>query len=496
MSRKQRNVASVVTPQMIETYLRSRQASPIDLTPERLRLHLDAFERGWLQPLAQTMEQIKDLDDLLPILSFKREVAPAVHGWEVLTVDDSATAKRHKKAIEDFYNNVRCVNAVDEDERGEMSLLLRQMMFAVGYRYSLHEINWLDLGNLITAEFRYVPLQFFERRTGRLRFCPTLMDYNGIPLEPERWLVTVGQGIMKACAIAYYYKHQPLRDWLIYCAKHGMPGTAGKTTAQPGSDQWKAMEVAVAAFAAEFAAVMSKDDSIEPIDLTAKGNIPHPALVDRMDRALTILWRGGDLSTMSSVKGEGRGASLMEGEMEMLDAADSMMLSEALRMYVDRPLIMRRFGQTPLAYISICTGTKTDSKQEMEIDNHFYNMGVALSRRDLYERHNRAAPKDEEDTVQKLPTDPLLPTEPAANEAQPPSEKLIERVNDQYIKALAADTRPLAERLAALLVIDDDNELTAAIQELEKDFPEIAGQVLDADASVKVLDDAQKEAMA
>ena len=484
-------VHSLITPSMVEQYMRSRMASPIDLTPEKLRSQLDAFDRGWLRPLAQTMEQIKQLDDLLPVLSFKREVCPAVHGWEVLTTNDSAEAKRHKKALEDFYNNVRCVNAVDEDEQGEMSLLLRQMMHAVGYRYAAHEINLIDYGSFISGEFRYVPLQFFERRTGRLRFCPSLADYDGIPLEPGRWLVTVGQGIMRSCSIAYYYKHQPLRDWLIYCAKHGMPGTAGKTSAQPGSDQWKAMERAVAQFAAEFAAVMSKDDTIEAIDLTASGNIPHPALVDRMDRALTILWRGGDLSTMSSTQGEGRGASLMGDEMEVLDAADCMMLSEALRMYVDRPLIQRRFGRAPLAYISIRTGTKSDTKQELETDKTLHELGVPLSLNGIYERYNRAAPKNAADAIAKwqpipgtLETTLEAEAPAAANEAAEQPDPVPAAARSAIALAVAHDIQPAADRLVNLLETTPDADLLSALKNFQtSELPELAAAALNNPAS-------------
>ena len=32
---------------------------------------------------------------------------------------------------------------------------------------------------------------------------------------------------MEACSIAYLFKHLPLRDWLVYCERNGMPGVRG-----------------------------------------------------------------------------------------------------------------------------------------------------------------------------------------------------------------------------------------------------------------------------
>jgi hypothetical protein len=62
-------------------------------------------------------------------------------------------------------------------------------------------------------------------------------------------MVTVGEGLMFSCAIAWMFKNLPLKDWAIYCNRHGMPGIKGTTPAERGSPEWTAMEDAVAQFA-------------------------------------------------------------------------------------------------------------------------------------------------------------------------------------------------------------------------------------------------------
>lgn len=372
------------------------------LTPERLKAQHEAFYSGNLRPFSATQEQIIRKDDLLPGVVGKRTRAPCVLGYEILTTENSDRAEQHRTVLTHLYNNLKCTNVVDQNERGGVALLLRQMMSAVGFRYAAHEVLWKISPDGITAELRFAPLYFFENTSGRLRFLPSDSEFYGLDLDPGRWLITVGEGLMVACSIAYLFKHYPLRDWLIYCGRHGMPGICGETTAAPGSQEWKAMESAVADFAAEFAAVYSTGDSINKIDLTAQGELPYPKLIERMDRMMASLWRGADLSTMSSGTGtHGSGASLQGSEAEILEASDAMMLSEALNEYLDTWAIRYYLGdEEPLAYIQMKTSTRKNVEQDLKVDLELHEMGFPLSLRSISERYNRPLPK---------PGDSLLP---------------------------------------------------------------------------------------
>jgi hypothetical protein len=66
----------------------------------------------------------------------KRKKAIARHGWTVLPArelqpSEEAESKRHIATLEYFYRNLDCSNAIDTNERGGFSLLVRQMMDAV-----------------------------------------------------------------------------------------------------------------------------------------------------------------------------------------------------------------------------------------------------------------------------------------------------------------------------------------------------------------------------
>ena len=341
-----------------------------------------------------------------------------------------------------------------------MSLLLRQMMHAVGYRYAAHEINLIDYGSFISGEFRYVPLQFFERRTGRLRFCPVAgrLRWNSPGARPLAGHRGAGYyALLQHCLLL----QTPAPPRLAHLLRQNMacPAPQAKQAHNPAPTNGRPWKEPWAQFAAEFAAVMSKDDTIEAIDLTASGNIPHPALVDRMDRALTILWRGGDLSTMSSTQGEGRGASLMGDEMEVLDAADCMMLSEALRMYVDRPAHPAPLRPRPACLHlhphrhQVRHQTRTRNRQDPPRTWH-----SALPERHLRAlqprrpekrsgRHCKRAGRFPERW--KPPWRPRPPQQRTKH--PPPAPDPLEQASQLYAAARAQDLKPLAERLAYII---------------------------------------------
>ncbi len=258
---------------------RNSAFSPIrNLTPDSLGRQLEAFHAGNFSRVARTWEAIELRDDVLQSVAYKRKSAASRHGYQIDPLDDSNTARRHAETLEDFYANLTAVNALDENERGGFNLLARQMMDAVGKKYAVHEIVWKTRQNRLSAQFRFVPLWFFENTTGRLRFLPA-PHQTPVSLRDGQWLVTVGPGIMEASSVAFMFKHLPLRDWLTYSERNGMPAVRGVTEAVPGSPEWDSAREAVEAFGAEFRALMSRGTIIEAIDLTARGDLPYPHLV-------------------------------------------------------------------------------------------------------------------------------------------------------------------------------------------------------------------------
>jgi phage gp29-like protein len=374
------------------------------LTPDSLSNMLDGFAAGYLKSAALTWDAIERRDDVIQGVAGKRKKSVSRLNWEILTTDGSDLAKSQKLALEYFYDNLTATHACDGNERGGLGLLVRQMMDAIGKKYAVHEMifdphtsarHGSDNSNnfQLTATFRFVPLWFFENHGGRLRFLANEGATEGVDLEPGAWLVTVGDGLMEACSIAYLFKHLPLRDWLVYCERNGMPGVKGVTDAPPNSTQWERARDAVEDFGAEFHALMSRGTDIEAIDLSSRGELPYPALIDRMDRAISALWRGSDLTTLS--RQNGTGASLQADETTILEEDDAAMISETLNAQVDRFVIGYLFGNEDVrAYIHMIPSIRKNIRDEIALYKDLYNLGVPLALDDIRERFSLSTPTD------------------------------------------------------------------------------------------------------
>ncbi|MEO0796518.1 MAG: DUF935 family protein [Verrucomicrobiota bacterium] len=347
--------------------LKSRRSAfnPVrSLSPESLIRKLDSFHSGNLAEAARLWETIEQRDDIIKAVSSKRKKSPGRFGWEITTHSNSPKALQHKAALEHFYRSLNCTNAVDENQRGGLNLLLTQMMDAVGKHYAVHEIVWEPRAGqepMLTASFRFVPLWFFENSTGRLRFQTDQSQTRAESLNEGEWMVTTGEGLMEASSIAYLFKHLPLRDWLVYCERNGMPGVRGTTDATPGSAEWDAAREAVQSFGAEFNALMSHGTDIQAIDLSSSGSLPYPELINRMDQAIATLWRGAPMGTITE---NGAGISLQARETALIERDDIIQLSETLNKQVDRYVIKHLFNEEPHATIRILPPESQETTQQ------------------------------------------------------------------------------------------------------------------------------------
>lgn len=415
---------SIVTPERINRGIQARFNPIRGLTPESLSRQLDEFHAGNFRVIGQTWESIERRDDVLQGVASKRKKAVARLDWEIATIDDSPQAQAQRAALEYFYNNLNATNAIDQNQSGGIAMLVEQMMDAIGKRYATHEIVWQPLTNseleienqdgkpqipnqqsYLTAQFRFVPIWFFENRTGRLRYIDNPSAIEGIDMPEGQWMITVGEGLMESCSVAYMYKHLPLRDWLIYSERNGMPGVRGVTDALPGSREWELAREAVENFGSEFSALMNRGTEIEAIDLSSRGDLPYAALVERMDRAMVALWRGADLSTFSARGGVG--ASVQQSETALLEEHDARMIAETLNAQVDRHVIHHLFGNvSPRAYFHIKTDSRKDIAQDLKIYRELWEMGAPIGIDQLMEHFGIPKPRENEPIITTAPTLP------------------------------------------------------------------------------------------
>lgn len=384
------------------------------LTLERLNQQIDAYKQGLLASFAITAEAMEERDDILKNVITKRKKAVTRHGWEILSDDCSEEAQEHCRALEFFYKNLTCSHALRPDERGGFQLLVYQMMDAVGKGYAVHEVVWKPalaasrtdsaekgFSAGVTAEFRFVPLWYFEASTGPLRFLADPYQRTGTKMTDGDWLVTVGDALMIACSRAFLFKHYPLQAWLDFAQKFGMPGVRGTTPAARGTAEFSEMEDSLRTFMDELSVVTSTAEAIDVIDLKGTGQPPFAELVERMDRVMAALWRGADLSTLSRDKGYG--ATLQEQEARVLELDDARRLSEHFNATVDRWVLEQFYGRgvRPLARLRILVTPRECTPHDLAIDEFLLAHGARLSLSDMLERYGRTQAQTGEPYLEK-----------------------------------------------------------------------------------------------
>jgi hypothetical protein len=179
-----------------------------------------------------------------------------------------------------------------------------------------------------------------------------------------------------------------------------MPGVKGITDAPPNSAQWERARDAVEDFGAEFHALMSRGTDIEAIDLSSRGELPYPALIDRMDRAIAALWRGSDLATLS--RQNGAGASMQADETAILEEDDAAMISETLNVQVGKFVLKYLFGDGEIkARIRLIPHIGKNVKDELALYRDLHNLGIPLALNDIRERFNLTTPTDSDTIIAK-----------------------------------------------------------------------------------------------
>lgn len=452
--------------------LRQQRYNPLrSLKPETLAATLESWELGYLREGAMLFETIADRDDTLKSVKPKREKEVSQLDRQVVAMAGSGDAgDRHREVLEDFWDNVRAVNAYDRNERGGFRRLVKQMMTSVSFRYAAHHIVWRPSRGKLRATFEFVPLWLFENRTGVLRYLSNPWATEGEMLDPSEWMITQGDGLMVACSIGYLAKRSAFNDWLVFSEKFSVPGVLGRTSAKKGSEEGNAMRDAVTSFGHDWTGVIYGDDGSheKPIEIIqAEGNpsaMPMPAVVERVDRKFAALYRGADLSTMSSKDGEGTGASLQGKEKDILLADDAETINETLA-EISRIVIEWHFGRgvEPLARVELIVPTDEDEKFYLETVKSAKEWGVRLSKDAVLERLGLQEAAEDETALGETAT-------PDPDEEI--NSSLDDAPADAIRAALSADMQPLGDALAGALQAGDEAAMRAALRKISERMPD------------------------
>ncbi len=311
-------------------------------------------------------------------------------------------------------------------------------------------------------------------------------------------MVTKGSALGVPTAIAYMFKHYPMHFWSIYCERYVIPGLHGKVNGKKGSDEWNAMVAALRGFSIDWALVTNMDAEINSIDRGgSQGTSPFAELVERQDKAIATIWRGGDVASISAE--DAIGAESQDEEKELLEKDDAEILESTLNTQVLPWVIWYTRGTRDVqCEFRINVPGRRNVDASIKIDTFLLDAGVPMAKADLAERYGRPLPgKDElkpEDLATPVTRSPSVPMPNALSASleqrdEAALEALIRNGMEAALEADRQDNRPLAERLYGILELEDDPELMhAALVQLKRDLPALAAQLVEAPALATALE--------
>lgn len=482
-----------ITPARVTLSVRMRSNPIRGLTPERAVAFMDQWRLGFFRQAGMMWDQWQRRDYQLKIVVPKRAKSVARHGYDVLTIENlpegqKALALQQQEFLKGVYDNCSATNALEPDEVGGFSLLTRQMLDAHMKRYSVHDLVWepKDDGTL-TFKFVWCPVWWFEGTRGKLRFLDSEFQVYGRDMLPGEWLVTVGEGLMEAITLCLVLKWGALKSWASMLDKFGMPGIHGKTGATRGSKEWDDFVEALKEFSQEWAAVTGPNGEINLIEpkSTTSGSGPFDPLVEKMDRVVTQLLRGGDLGTNS---GHNRtGASLQEDESEILETDDSKIVEETLTAQVSNPALEWKFGTgcLKLAYLKLRTTPRRNLQDDIAVDTFLLNAGAPLGVEDTLERYSRALPEKGAQLLKPIGLKPQQTLGPDGKPLPPNKTDSNQEMGGQFgntsqleasgkellIEAILSEFRGINQRLEAIAEISDQEtqkqKLAAVLADLD-----------------------------
>ena len=477
---------------------------------------LDMYQAGVTANLEWIYQKIEGLDpDLIGLLDSTNSALVQLN-WHVKTVDgdvrraaqwDKVLAAEQQNALYEFYNGVT-----------NLSGTLEALAMAKYRGYAHVQINaenqWLrefeplDQWNVCRDGYKG---DWFWNPDARQTYANSLPPEN--LLDARCYLIIDTMRPIDAIAVLKYLRAMlSQKDWDAYVEIYGIPSWIIEMPANvpPGKEQDYAERAAEVAAGGSGAI---PNGSKATAAAYPNGEPPFRPHLDYWSEKLILAGTGGLLTSLSMPQGIGRGATDAHQEtFSRIGRARAKLVSEEFQKKIDQQILEQRFkGRPHLAYFEFDSQETLDPGQ---VADHFVKIRQAGFQGDPQQFQDRTGYRV---TISTTPP----PGEAAGSSGQAPGETLRSRAsaaarlspmtngaataaNDalaaKAAKAYAEATRlgfkPLAQAIWPLLDIEDPNALSAALEAVLKQYPDLAKSVLASDANVKVLTETNAAAAA
>jgi hypothetical protein len=391
----------------IEWAIRLRYSPLPDLNMDILGSQLNAFRIGELRVIGKTWEVMHERDAELAVNSDKRKADAAGLDWQIVS-DGSLAGDRHAAALQYFYDHLTATMALDQDSIGGTDELIYQVLSALDYYYSAHEML-LRIDNAaareVTCEFRHTPIWFLEARRGYLGYLQHIFDLYGQPCLNGEWLTAVNQGWMRPLTLVFALKAFALGDWARFNARYGSGFLDAQTTAQQGTPEWDQALKALQELSSDGAVLHNESTVFKFLEQSARNALPFEPMVQWCNSLYAKCYRGVDLATSSrngqsgaqnQPGGKPLGASIQKEEYGIFLVRDAKWVSGVFNERIDRPVLRYLFGQEPRAWFALMPPLNDYRVEDLQALQTLVPMGLRVALKDVYQRFHWKAPEGDD----------------------------------------------------------------------------------------------------
>lgn len=469
------------------------------LDPAELGSMFRQFDKGDFRFCVPYFESALRYDAHAKSVSDKRFSDISSRSWEIQFLagadSEDEDAKRQFSVCKDFFDFLRFSSIEKQDMSQGVSAMIEWLAGAIYLGYSAIAGEYYPAMTAegvptFRANFTGTPLRFFEARERSLRLRKSWHDYSGEVIEHGTgdWVVGVygKTPLVQATMILYMLKVTPLEDWAHAVERFGMPFVLLKTPAKRGSQEWQAAVNAAKQIGANFSGVFGKDVEAQVSSIAQGAGAPHMQLVEYLDRRMSILWRGGDMSTESRDVDVG-GVSAQADERSALAEADACFIEETIDSQIVQPLLKRVFGSAvrQKVYFRFTRSKRENISVAREKLATARECGLPVSKAWTYDALGIPPPVDGEETVsfpQAIPG--AYPAQNALVNAETGKDE-----EDEEKAAENAKNKQWKEFLLALSDLRDvpEAEFPSKLKEFAEQFPQMAEEILTRNDVAEVL---------
>ena len=493
------------------------QYNPLrSLTISRVVSLLEAGQRGDFADLQWAYRSIERRDEDLIALIERRTSALLQMDWNIKVIDERTAAARGIRydsglaetqaaalraayeRIENLYEAIECLAMATFREYGIGQLVSGDQAALPGVATRIEPVDqWNIVRDGISGGWYWNP---------EARSTTSASLGEDAKLDPRYFITrTWPRPLDEIAFIKFVRANMSRKDWDGFIEIYGLP--AWIVTMPDNIPADKAADyLAAAQSVAQGGSGALPNGSVATCADQPRGVNPFRDHLQYLTEKLVLAGTGG-LLTMLAAPGSGTlaGGAHMEA-FEIVARGEARKIGELFQRQFDKPILDASFAGSPrLAYFEIAANEEQDVGDILEHAVKIKSAGGEIDWAQLSEKTGytiRAAPA----IPAQIPAaagQPMLNRRRRADALLNASRDTAAAVQDElltastglYAKAMQADMQPVAQRLAAVLEIEDPGAMLTALKALQRDLPEILTQINAEPAAAAALEQAMTAAL-